>query len=531
MRYLKGMTRLRSILRHPLRHLVQKRRMDSLERDWASTMAARDRLFVLRTTSRYRAQYDIPSRLPPLPARPEQPAIAPEAWEALYKPRHHLNPDPAVDVVMPITDSYDAVLPTLYRLLSATNETPMRAVLVISRHPDNKLLAKLRRLQELDLFDLLQDSGEEGLISLVNFALQRHEARDAVLLASNADLPDGWLDRLRSVALTPYGSLATASPWTTLGGITGYPDTEGSLATRLGDPHVLDAICASLFDDGITHTLPFPSPYITYIPRNAFSTLGPLPEKPDAIGASLHAWAQAASEKGFEHAFAPRLLIGAQQPHALQKHPTPPDFDPDASFSDLPAHRLQIDHTRLRAGSTQPQLIIHGIPAMDTPSHYDTGALHLSPDPADPSRLRLGLPDARLFPHLSFAIDDPAQELVALCESLGITRIRIRQLAGFPSRMLEYAVLLADRIGAACNVEIADDYLICPGLLGMGKTCAPEDLESGYASFVATHPLDADGQPLWLWRLRASRLFARAESVSFASAELEAHYQRYYHIH
>lgn len=530
MPYLKGMNHRLAILRHPLRHFLQKRRMHALERNWDESMHARDRLYVLRTLSRYQASHGLDTKPSPLPTRAEHPPIPPEAWEALYKPRHHLNPEPTVDIVMPVTDSYHAVIPTLYRLLSAVNETPMRVVLLVSDHPDHKLIAKLRRLQELDLFDLLQDSGGEGLVHLANFALQRHDQRDAVLLTSNLELPDYWLDRLRSTALTPYGSIATASPWVTLGGITGYPDETGSLATTLGDTMLLDAMCHSLFDDGITHTIPAPSLFLTYIPRNSFTTIGPFPEQASDLPKALEQWSATALEKGFEHFFAPRVLAGAFTAPKPTKHSAPTAFDPESPHSDIASSRLLIDHTRLRAGAVQPTLIIDGLPTSHSFNHHDAGALHLSPDPLDPTQLRLGLPDARLFPHLSFAIDDPAQPLILLLESLGITRVILRQLAGFPSRMLEYTILIADRLGANYRVELTDDHLVCPGLLGIDKTCAPEDLESGYTSFLSTHPLDADGHPLWLWRLRASMLFAKAETVTFASEDLKTLYQRYYHV-
>lgn len=517
-RFLKRSTSLWARLKNGMAH----KRIATLESQWQSFANARDTVFVTRVNSRYRAHRQSDSEVPLL-AKTTHSTISPEAWEALYQPRNTALREAEVDIILPITHNYETVLPALYGLLTSNNDTPFRIVALLSQHPDHKLTDKLRRLQELDLFDLLVDSGEEGMAGLINFAMQRHDTRDIVLLSSHITCADGWIDRLRAASIRHPATTASVSPWLTTGGITGYPDHTGAFAHAFESIEQLDTISQSLFSGHAHILLAHPAEQALFIRREALHSIGLLPEKTRDIPSAITAWASIAHEKGFEHAWAQDVMLGTSSGYI-------PTIPPATTTNPAQSEAAQrIDKARFSKQAIGNTLIIEGIRTV-RPQHESQGIPHLTPDAENPSLLRLGLPDARLFPHLNFPLDSAFEPLSELCEMLGITTLLLRQPAGFPSRFIEWLGLFSEQSGIPYQLDITDDYLICPGLLGVAKTCEPEDLESCYRSFTNSYPLDTDGMPLWLWRVRSSALLVRASALHFTDDGLKSLFQRYFSI-
>lgn len=515
------LSRLKRAALQPVSRLLTHKRMSTLESQWQNAASARDMLFATRVASRYRAYRKSDGELPLLSRRDHHTSIAPETWEALYQPRRTHKREAEIDIILPITHNYEIALPALYTLLTSDNQRAFRVVVLLSQHPDHKLTDKLRRLQELDLFDLLVGNGEESMIGLINFALQRHDTRDIVLFSSHIECPAGWLDRLYDATAKSPATTATVSPWLTAGGITGYPDREGSIAHALEATATLDDICQGLFADTPQGPLASPSEYVHYIRRDALHSIGLLTER-SSLASALAAWSALAREKGFEHVWAHNVLLGTS-PAYLPPHTT---GTPTATARE---QAERIDRARLTHQCTQSTLVIEGLRPLK-PHTPENGELHLMPDPHSPANLRLGLPDIRLYPHLSFPIDDGLDAVMEITAQLGITDIIVRQPAGFPSRMIEWISFFSQQAQIPYRLELSDDYLICPGLIGVAKTCAPEDLESSYRSFNHAYPLDSDGMPLWLWRVRSAALIEHAQSLRFTDEDIRALFQRYFSI-
>ena len=503
------------------RTATQNKRITTLESQWQSAATARDTLFIARVLSRYRAHRSSEGTSSLLPSRTNTASISPESWEALYQPRRSAKREAAIDIILPITHSYEIVLPALYELLTSTNDIPFRVVALLSQHPDHKLTDKLRRLQELDLFDLLTSTADETLLELTNFAMQRHDTRDIVLLSSHIECADGWLDRLHNASTIQPATTASISPWLTAGGSTGYPDASGSIAHALEPTPMLDSICQNLFSDIPLDIIAHPAEHAVYIPRESLHSIGLLPEKSGSLPAARAEWAATAREKGFEHLFTRNVMLGTSAAYL------PPTNKPLPTVSDN--HAAAIDRARLTHQCTSGTLVIEGIPSPKAPQQLQ-GVPHLSPDSSAPSTLRIGLPDARLYPQLSFTLDTAFEPLTELCHMLGITTLLVRQPAGFPSRLIEWLTLFSQQSAIPYQLELSDDYLICPGLLGIEKNCPPDDLESCYRSFTDTYPLDTDGMPLWLWRVRSAALIEHASALHFTDEQIKTLFQRYFQI-
>jgi hypothetical protein len=505
----------------------QRRKLRALESYWQHAADARDSVFITRVTGRYRDQKRL-HLLPPLrPRENSSLSITAEAWEALASSQRKDARDVVIDVVFPVTDSYEVTLSSLYTLLTSEQHCGFRVAVILSHHPDHRLIDKLRRLHESNLFDLFIDSGEEGLVRLTNFVLQRHELRDIILYSSHHHCPDYALDRLLHVAQISK-ECATVSPYLTSGGSTGYPDAHGTLCAMLEPTATLDAICQRLFTDMPAQSLEIPALDVMLIRRDAMHSIGLLSEKYTQLSQALMAWAQQARNKSYRHLFAPHILFGVSADYraTIESSGTPNQYTATHALRHTVDATL-IDSERLRENYSGHVLTISGFTTASLSSSHEPDCT-LQPDIFSPATLRLGLPDARLYPHLRYPIDSGFSALSELCERIGIRQIDVRGLAGFPSRMVEWVGLFSRQTGIPYTLFIDDDYLICPGLLGINKHCDPEDLESCYRSFAESYPLDCDGTPLWLWRVRSATLIAHAERIEFVNDHLKTLFSRYF---
>lgn len=527
-------TRLRRVVTRPMKKLLKRRTRQIKEQQWSNAARIRDSLFCERTLSRYRAHYTSTLSLPALTHKPPHAPITQEDWDALSVTQLRQKREPMVDIIMPISDNYHAVTAALYNLLRQDSTIPFRVVVILATHPDHKLTDKLRRLQELDLFDLLQVQAHESIIELINFAMQRHETRDIVLLSSACEVPEGWLASFHLTLQSCAATTASISPWCSTGGITGYPDPEGSLACYLDNTHELSAMCQEVFAQAPCPVLPYPALECCYLTRESIHVSGLLPEESPHLPHALSSWAAKAMDKGFEHIWHPRVFMGTTldtSPRSISANRQSfLRFDRENAVTEsldtfLMEYRELLDRNRLLSCIQTRTLLITGIPAL-----LPQGVSHLtlSPDTEMHGHIRLGAPDPRAFSHLSFAMDETTEYLYAIIAALNITHIELHHLAGFPSRMLDYILRISAELAIPYHLYISDDYLICPGLIGVNKQCEAGDLESSYQSFIATQPLDSDGMPLWLWRERAKRLVHSAAHITYSQESIATLYARYY---
>ncbi len=127
-----------------------------------------------------------------------------------------------VDVLVPVYGGRAETLTALHSVLSARSATSYRLVVVDDASPEGELVGDLIGLEERGLIFRLINPRNLGFTATANrgFALSRD--RDVVLLNSDAEVYDDWLDHLRRHA---YGSadIATVTPISNSATILSYP--------------------------------------------------------------------------------------------------------------------------------------------------------------------------------------------------------------------------------------------------------------------------------------------------------------------
>jgi len=161
-------------------------------------------------------------------ARPSEELVVPEipaedAWQAL--PRRVVDPPSrqAVNVVIPVYRSLEHVAATLDSVLRSHCETPFECLVVDDASPEPEVSALLRQLAASGHIRLLVNEANRGFVESVNRGMAHNDHRDVVLLNSDVQVHDGWLDRVMA-PLRSDPSIATVTPLSNNATIASYPN-------------------------------------------------------------------------------------------------------------------------------------------------------------------------------------------------------------------------------------------------------------------------------------------------------------------
>ncbi|MGE5088689.1 MAG: glycosyltransferase [Candidatus Levyibacteriota bacterium] len=178
-----------------------------------------------------------------------------------------------VDVIVPVYRGLAQTRRCLDSLLANPQETPLAIVAIDDASPEPGIVAYLDELAARGAIELLRNDGNLGFVRTVNRGLARHADRDVVLLNSDTEVANDWLDRLRACACrepdvgtaTPFSNNATICTYPFEGWTGGTPGTLGLAA--------LDRVFASV-NAGRHADLPTAVGFCMYIRRACLDAVG-----------------------------------------------------------------------------------------------------------------------------------------------------------------------------------------------------------------------------------------------------------------
>ncbi len=151
-----------------------------------------------------------------------------------------------VDVIIPVYGSRPLTLQTIDCVLAARVTLAYELIVVDDASLDQLLRDDLALLASKGLVTLLTNERNIGFVGSANRGLALHGDRDVVLLNSDTQVFDGWLDRLMT-ALRSTPRTGTATPLSNAATILSYPVTLKDNTQLPGvDFAVLDRLCAGL---------------------------------------------------------------------------------------------------------------------------------------------------------------------------------------------------------------------------------------------------------------------------------------------
>lgn len=178
-----------------------------------------------------------------------------------------------IDVIIPVYKGARETRRCLDSVLGNVQREAFEVVAVDDASPDPDIAALVRDLAAEGRITLVSNSTNAGFVHSVNRGMSLHPDRDVVLLNSDTEVANDWLDRLRQIAwsnpdigtATPFSNNATICTYPFPGWTGGVPGTLGLAA--------LDRLFATI-NAGRALDLPTAVGYCMYIRRACLEQVG-----------------------------------------------------------------------------------------------------------------------------------------------------------------------------------------------------------------------------------------------------------------
>jgi GT2 family glycosyltransferase/glycosyltransferase involved in cell wall biosynthesis len=506
-------------------------------------------LFASGQLGQHLEELDAAPRRAPLPAADiaETDMLDPARWASL-QPRPRTE-EPQVDVIIPVYGGAQETLRCLWSVLTAPVATPHEVIVINDAGPVPELNAMLRSLAGRDLFTLEQHRLNQGFVKTVNRGLRLHRDRDVVILNSDTEVYNDWLDRLLRHA-AEHPRLATVTPLSNNATICSYPETlsDNRLGLELA-PVEIDRLAAEV-NPGKHVTTPTGVGFCMYIRREAVRDVGLLDERHFGRGyGEENDFCQRAIRRGWSNGLACDIYVrhvgsvsfkGEAAERTAKAIKTlarlHPHYEADVAryIADDPAwvYRARLDLARLkrlkatrnvllvchnRGGGTErhlleqsQQLLSQGAAAFELRPSHEPGCVAL---------LHPGLYGLQNLAALPLNVDGMLEEAL---RELAITEIHLHHLIDFPPDTAQQLMGVAKRLGLAIRLAVHDYYAVCPRVNLVtpdGRHCG-EPSEADCNRCLAQDKLIEQTGPIEAWRAESLQLLSAAQQVVVPSADV-----------
>ncbi len=424
-------------------------------------------------------------------------------------------PAQPVDIVVPVYRGLDDTQRCLRSVLASAIhcQTDWQLVVINDASPEPEVTAWLRELAAREpRITLLENHENLGFVGTVNRGMALNPTHDVLLLNSDTEVANDWLDRLRRTAYSDR-RIASVTPFSNNATICSYPRFCEANALPPGmDTASLDALCART-NAGAAIDVPTGVGFCMYLRRDSLDAVGLFDTVHFGKGyGEENDFCQRAAQAGWRNLHAldtfvlhtggvsfgdskgPRELAAMETLRRL--HPQYEGAVHQFVQAD-PARpwRVALDLARLVQEGDQPVVlaVLHDR-AGGTLRHVHELARHLQGQarflqltPAGDGAVHLGLVGAPEQHLLRF--DLPAQEntLLALLRQLGVQHLHYHHLLGHGEAVRQ----LPERLGVPYDFTAHDYYSYCPQISLTDHTqtyCGEEGLDQCRQCLQRTPP-------------------------------------------
>ena len=403
-----------------------------------------------------------------------------------------------IDVIIPAFRGLAQTRRCLESVLRARVAAPHEVIVLDDASPEPELSAWLRGLAADGRITLLVHARNAGFVASANEGMRAHPGRDVVLLNSDTEVADGWLDKLAACAAREAGA-GTVTPFSNNATIASYPRfAQANALPEATTTAGLDALFGQA-NAGRSADLPTAIGFCMFIVRRCLDEVGLFDEEAFGRGYGEEVYfCMRAARAGWRHVLAADTFVfhegevsfgsGAGEIRAKAQQVIDarfPEFQPRlAEFlarEPVRPLRRNVDIARIRS-DPRPHLLFvsHGWGGGIDKHVQDLAAL-LAAD-AQVLALRPAGRDlvsvAWLRPGEEFeAFFDTAGDwdrLLELLRALDIDRMHFHHTHGLPEAVLD----LPGRLAVPFDITLHDYLAICPQhhlATAAGRYCGEPD--------------------------------------------------------
>lgn len=457
-----------------------------------------------------------------------------------------------VDIIIPVYDGIDTTERCLKSVLSATITVAHRIILIDDASPRAEIRKMLDALIDRPNVRIFHNRSNQGFTATVNRGIRLSKTNDVILLNSDTEVTDGWVDRLAQQA---YASpeIGTVTPFSNNATICSYPNfPRGGLLPRNETLHSLDEAARSA-NSGRQTDIPTAVGFCMYIKRSCLRTTGLFDVRTFGRGyGEENDFCLRASQEGWRHVLAadvfvfhtgeasfgddsdPRKgraleILEKRYPDYLRQVAKHVENDPALAW------RIAITALRLRNGNMPVILMItHGLGGgtekqvqelSQTLVREGCHVLIARSIPDGSSLITLELKDPETAFHICLRTNNEAL-LADTLASFGVSQVHVHHTIHWS---VDVQALIG-RIGRPFITTVHDYYWLCPRVNFMGPShdsyCG-EPEPSGCLDCLKLSPR-AETTDIIYWRLSHAWLFRDAAYVIYPSIDARRRAEQYY---
>lgn len=467
--------------------------------------------------------------------------------DAFLPSKNAVMPAPAVevDVIIPVYRGYAQTIRCIKSVLADTARPPGRILVIDDQSPEPRISNWLARLAKRGLIVLLRNNRNLGFVRSVNRGIAEAGSRDVVLLNSDTEVVDGWLERLTRAAYAAP-DIATASPFSNNATICSYPNPVGGMLPDGMDIAGIDAACRAA-NSGRIVDLPTTVGFCMYIRRAVLDMVGKFDAKTFGRGYGEEVdFCRRAIALGWRHVLACDVFVyhegavsfGVNSPHAQRSEGILNARYPDY-ISDVTAFASLDPALPARFALTAALFQDNGLPGVVFIAHGKGGGVwrHMQDIMArfrsklnffllepDQRGVALSVPAIPDHPVFRFG-PDRIEDLALYLKSAGVSRVHVHHTLDIPMDL----PLFIRRIGLPFDLTVHDYFSICPQINFLpfldAQYCNEPAARHCNACIAVTPNNGATDIDSWRWK--HAWLFLDADRVICPSEDTRARLVRY----
>ncbi len=452
-----------------------------------------------------------------------------------------------IDVIIPVYDGFYETKRCIQSVLDNKNLTSFNVLVIEDCSPNSEIKKYLQELAETGLIELHVNALNKGFVGTVNLGMSLHADRDVVLLNSDTEVANNWLDRMVDHA-AKHPAVATITPFSNNAEICSFP--------RYCQPNSLFSDKTVVDVDTVFSTLPaclvdVPTGvgFCMYIRRAALNDIGLFDEKAFGRGyGEENDFCRRAAAVGWRNTTCTNVFVfhdggvsfSSEKAERVQNamailDKKYPDYhrlvhehlkkDPERPFRVLAQLKLL-----QQSGKPKYLFIAHGLGGgvikhlQELADHVAEGVECLVLKPVEGGVVELSCHSGDYCWQLFFNLHEEYGRLLQTLQALAIERIHLHHVMGIADDILE----LIDDLAVPFDVTLHDYYFATanPTLTDRHGVFA-ENIETRDQLCAESYPLPHQ-MCVSEWREKFAQLLSRASRIISPSQRCKDVYLEYF---